>query len=266
VNRCQDATFYTGMSLFGADASGPCAANACGVCDCEAEDEHSLWLGNNWSRIGNRLNLGDVNTDYCVQGDTLWIGGNDDSGRPRAAYKFSKHSCQGTTIPCGQRTAAQCELGSCSAGHCKGKLPSHLGCDVAQSETDCGVIEGCVWDPVGCFGEATPECNFDVCDTEPGCSWGPPKQRCAGEALPCCQGLIAEAGECGLLSAANCSKGAGCALVAGTCLGQPSCSAQKDAATCSALGCDFPAGCKTTECSTLSVGDCHSVKGCRVEW
>jgi hypothetical protein len=269
VNRCKDATFYTTMAAFTWSSTGDaeCTANACGVCDCNGEESTSWPSGSSWSRSGNQLTIGGVTLDYCVQGDSLWIGGKDPNGEPKAAYRFSKQSCAGKPIPCAERTALQCEMsGDCIAGHCKGKTPAATGCSEAWSEADCGVTEGCVWETGGCYGEALTECYFEGCDTVPGCAWGPPKQHCSGEALPCCQGFVSELGECGFLDAAGCLKAAGCTLSGGVCSGEVACASQTESTICSALGCNYPANCKPTKCSELSVAACHSVQGCRVEW
>lgn len=272
VNRCKDATFYSEISVFGATGFGrgaaECKANACGVCDCEGtEDNSTSPQYDGWRRSGTQLTLANVTVDYCVQGNTLWLGGKDASGAPRAAYKFSKHSCTGTPTPCAQRTLAQCEMsGDCVTGHCKGKTSSQLGCDAVATEQDCGITEGCVWETGGCYGDALSECYFDTCDEQPGCSWGDPKQHCAGEVQPCCQGSFSGASQCSLLDAASCSKAKGCALTNGSCTGEAVCADQSDSAICAQLGCSYPTGCKMTKCSDLSVAECHSEVGCRVEW
>ena len=267
VNRCVDATFYSEVTLFSESTPGGCTANACGVCDCTTEvDRYATGFGSNWSRAGNQLKLDSATVDYCVQGDTLWLGGKRD-GVPKAAYKFSKHSCEGTPVPCSQRTPEQCTMSlACTVGQCKGKTAAQLGCE-SQSEEDCGVTEGCVWDPKGCYGDPIGQpCTIDNCDTELGCSWGAPKQRCAGEPRPCCTGIASESGDCALLDHASCSKGVGCQITSTGCIGQPSCSTQSDPTICGAMGCAFPSGCKSTECSKLSVGDCHTIPGCYLDW
>lgn len=173
VNRCKDATFYSEIGTFGANLTRDAArtANACGVCDCKGEEFSSLSITSDWSRSGNQLTLGSISEDYCVEGDVLWIGGEDAYGKPKVSYKFSKHSCAGTPAICAQRTPEQCEVGgSCTLGHCKGKSSAQKGCEASTWQPECEVIEGCVWEAVGCYGEPNPECSFEVCDTEPGCS------------------------------------------------------------------------------------------------
>lgn len=269
VNRCKDATFFTEMGVFSGSSTGAadCTANACGVCECKGEEVASWTAGWNWSRSGNQLNLGSIAVDYCVKGDELWLGGKDATGGPKVSYKFSKHSCAGKPIACADRSAEQCEVGGdCIAGHCKGTAGADPACTAAWSEGDCSIIEGCTWEPGGCYGEAAEQCTFENCTTEPGCAWGEPKQHCGGEALPCCQGPVSELGECSFLDAAGCLKAPGCTLSGGVCSGEATCASQTDAAICNKLGCDYPVSCKPTKCSSLSVADCHSVKGCRVEW
>jgi hypothetical protein len=265
VNRCVDATFYPEMTLFNGTAGGGCTANACGVCDCPSELEGYVGsFGYSWSRSGNQLKLGTVTVDYCVQGDVMWLGGKRD-GLPKAAYKLSKHSCEGTPVPCSQRTPEQCSMGSCSMGQCKGKNASQLGCE-SSGQNDCEVTVGCVWDPTGCYGDPIQSgCTTDTCDYELGCSWGPPKQRCAGEAQPCCTAIVAD-GDCALLDSASCRKATGCQVTSTGCIGSASCPRQTDAAICTALGCDFRSGCTPTDCAALSVDACHTAPGCHVDW
>ncbi|MES1173184.1 MAG: hypothetical protein ABUL62_02555 [Myxococcales bacterium] len=269
VNRCKDATFYTGLAFFSQSSSsgGSCVANACGVCDCEGM-EASGWSGSSsWSRSGSKLTLGDVTFDYCVQGDQMWIGGAAADGSPKVAYRLSKHSCMGKPIPCADRTPEQCELsGSCIAGHCKGKSAADTGCASAWSQDVCDITEGCVWETGGCYGDAAPGCDISNCDTDPGCSWGAPVQHCAGEAFPCCQTVLSESGDCSLLDATSCSKAQGCTLLGGTCTGEPSCYDQTDSAICGALGCQYTPGCTPVSCSALSAASCHSMQGCHIEW
>jgi hypothetical protein len=75
---------------------------------------------------------------------------------------------------------------------------------------------------------------------------------------------------CTILSATDCAKAAGCALVSGKCTGDTLCGPQTDANVCDALGnCYFGPGCagpKLPECSTLSVAACQATLGCRIEW
>jgi hypothetical protein len=270
VNRCKDASFYTEMAIFSGSYTGSaeCSANACGVCECKGNEAAGWASGwSYWSHSGNQLTLGGIVVDYCVQGNELWLGGKDANGVPKVSYKFSKHSCVGKPIACADRTAEQCEVsGDCTAGRCKGKVGVDATCTAAGSEDECSVIEGCTWETGGCYGQAAEECVFDNCTTEPGCSWGEPKQRCGGEALPCCEGVVSELGECSFLDAAGCLKAPGCTLSGGVCSGEVTCFTQPDAAICSKIGCNYPSDCKPTKCSSLSVADCHSVKGCRVEW
>lgn len=271
VNRCKDAIFYSQLAIFGGPGVGSgaaqCTANACGVCDCEGEESNSVSPEYGWRRSGTKLTLGNVTVDYCVQGDVLWIGGKDENGAPKVAYKFSKHSCTGTPTPCAQRTPAQCEMGGdCVTGHCKGKTSTEVGCDEELTEQDCGIKEGCVWETGACYGDAATDCAYDVCDQRPGCSWGEPKQHCAGTPQPCCHGEFSGVGACSLLDATACLKANDCTLTSGTCSGEAFCENQTDSAICAQIGCKYMDGCKMTKCSELSVAECHSELGCRVEW
>lgn len=291
VYSCPNATYWDESLLFSSASAFSCVANACGVCECGGK---ALGYLNNffgferWSRSGNNLRLGSLTTPYCVKGDELWIGGQEvGSDSPKPSYKFKKRSCTGTPLPCSARTAEQCAFG-CSVGVCKATTGTLPRCATAFSEEDCGVVQGCTWDPDGCSGTAAESCQFENCGTEPGCTWGEPKARCGGTAISCeardvnsctgegcevrvCMANFSELGECPLLSATDCTKAPGCfvSTTTGACTGQTYCTNQTDAAICSKLGtCFAGANCAgtPTECQTLTVEACQNVDGCRIEW
>jgi hypothetical protein len=73
------------------------------------------------------------------------------------------------------------------------------------------------------------------------------------------------------MSSSVCAKAVGCAQSGYTCAGFTRCWDQTDAQACSSLGCsvvDTPQcdGSVNVKCSELSVDDCRTVPGCRVEW
>jgi hypothetical protein len=276
--------------LFDATQSARCEANACGVCDCSSMDAISSGITHeNWSRAGSEITLGWQTVGYCAKGDELWLGGTNSDDKPKVSYKFKKQSCAGVPLPCAGRTAAQCLLGgNCSAGACEATSTGNpTRCAVATSSTECGVLQGCEWDPAGCAGPGAQSCNFDNCGSEPGCSYGPPTEKCLGEADPCewrevskcagfgcsvrsCAAEFSDSVSCQALSAVECAKAPGCVVGSGAtpCTGTALCSQQTDAAVCAKLTCLPQPTCAgiPTACSTLTLNECASVNGCRREW
>jgi hypothetical protein len=147
-------------------------------------------------------------------------------------------------------------------------------------------LQGCVWDPDGCSGAPNDHCEFASCGDEPGCTWGPPQQRCGGFAFRCedrdvtqCEGGGCSAHVCQsngvdyaacqqLLNATDCGKAPGCTWATNVCTGSSLCAAQTDAAICQKLNC-WPGpwcGGTPTECNTLSLDACYDTPGCRIEW
>jgi hypothetical protein len=217
--------------LFSSSVEARCVANGCGACDC---DGHAYgYIGGGfyqWSRAANQITLGGFTTEYCVKGDVLWLGGKNGAGAPRAAYKFRKHSCVGTPVPCAERSQADCaKSSSCAVGHCASTSGLDAKCAAITWQPDCDIAEGCAWVPGGCTGTTFETCDYDTCDLELGCSWGEPKQRCGGSPSRCQE-----------LDPAQCAD-AGCAMVGESCV-------------------------SVTQCAALSLADCHSEPGCRLEW
>jgi hypothetical protein len=297
TNSCSGAFFYPDVTLFQSMPRATCSANACGACDCTDKTVGQTTIVNSpdspfaWSKNGDtQLVLDGTPVSYCVQGEEMWIGGGI-PGDPRAAYKFKKQSCVGTPVACASRTAANCQTGGdCTLGLCKATgTASALHCATASDPSGCAVLQGCTWDANLCFGDASPTCAFVTCGQQPGCSWGPPTERCGGS--PSCDNLNAadctalgcyfdRCGvgdlfdvDCAPLSAAECSKAPGCVSTgtpATPCMGQTQCIAQSDLATCKKLGCvDVGvASCAGdgTPCNQLSLSDCDKSPSCRHEW
>lgn len=138
-----------------------CKENACGSCECagalsgEPLAYGPLELGTTTMRFGSR------EVPYCVEGETLWLGGRGPDGAPKAAYKFLKRSCVGP--PCSELPRDECELSLCT------------------------------WGSDGCEGYSP--CHHDYCDAEAGCTWGPPNPHCGyelGEYIAICRELSLE--------------------------------------------------------------------------
>jgi hypothetical protein len=230
-SRCADATWWPDAMLFSPSVETHCVANGCGACDC---DGHAYgYLGGGfyqWSRAGNQLSLGGFVTDYCVKGDVLWLGGQNGQGAPKVSYKFRKHSCVGTPIPCTERSQEDCEKrGSCAVGHCASTSGLDAKCAAITWQPECDVAEGCGWAPGGCTGTTYEACQYDTCDLELGCSWGEPQQRCGGSSSRCQE-----------LDPSQCAS-AGCSVAGDSCA-------------------------PITQCNALSIANCHSEPGCRLEW
>lgn len=293
VNACSVVYDAPGVLLFTEFPEIKCEPSACGRCDCSGELDqniHSSFLS--WSRAGTELDLGGVRMPYCVDGEEMWIGGPGEDGAPRVAYKFRKRSCTGSPVACEDREADECASDYCRLGRCVPTTGTTERCEQATFAEQCNVIQGCDWEPEGCarvLSDEVQACGFDNCAIEPGCSWGEPVARCGGYAHACaerdpsrcegtgcsvttCQPSFSDVMECTNLTAAQCAKASGCSVSgsgsAAQCTGQARCAAQTDAAVCAALNCSSGSYCEgmPTECSTLSVGECHSVPGCRIEW
>jgi hypothetical protein len=230
-NRCQDASWWLDGLLFSPSAETSCVASSCGACDCQGQANGYIGGGfYQWSRAGNQLTLGGVTTNYCVKGDVLWLGGRDADGVPKVSYMFKKHSCVGTPVPCAERSPTDCtKSDSCAVGHCFSTSGLDAYCPEITWEPDCVIAEGCEWASDGCTGTTFEACDYDTCDQELGCSWGEPKQRCAGTPSRCQD-----------LDLAQCAS-AGCKVVGETCA-------------------------SITQCASLSLAACHSEPGCRLEW
>ncbi|MFZ5890561.1 MAG: hypothetical protein ACOY0T_05780 [Myxococcota bacterium] len=289
VNQCSRANLFAYPFLFGMPRSLDCAASACGVCDCVANglESFSLDFSGTWRREGESLWLAASFVPYCVNGEELWIGGGfARDGTQQVAYKLKKESCRGKPLPCAQRTAEQCgKGGSCASGVCQATTGSSTRCAMANSQFDCGVLQGCTWNAAGCRGTANDNCDFSTCDEEPGCSWGAPLEHCGGteqdcglqdpmycEAAGCtlrnCYPNSSDFGICEQLSATECPKALGCTLEGQTCSGQARCLLQPNPEICGKLGCSVTTFCEgaAKPCRELSVSQCHDVPGCRLEW
>jgi hypothetical protein len=292
VDSCETSSLYSTPFLFSissTDHIGPCTANACGFCDCTGRivGEIPTSVGT-WSRSQTNLTFGVAPVPYCVTGDELWIGGNV-NGATTVSYKFKKQSCTGTPIPCAQRTTEQCShSGNCFIGTCKSAAGSAANCADATYEAACNLLQDCTWDPNGCSGTNTDmSCDFDNCDNEPGCSWGPPREFCGGQIALCsdhtaddsttpgcsvhvCGSSLANFSDCRVLSASECPNAPGCTLNGTTCTGQAVCISQTDETICSkltnCLASPYCDGVPTHTCSDLSLDECPNELGCRLEW
>jgi hypothetical protein len=296
VNRCQDAEFYASPLLYALNKPVACKASDCGECECSgrfgATASGSFIVGTPWKPGDNTLFFGAMEVPYCVDGDTLWVGGADINGTAKASYKFRRSSCVSTPTPCGQRVASNCGTdGSCYAGHCVETDSVLDGCDGLGWE-QCSVTSGCEWgDTDKCFGDTAERCEFANCDATPGCSWGAPRAFCGGEPNRCssyedgeCPGALGCARRscvygdgpdgdvaCADLTASDCVRAVGCTWSGTSCSGVTHCWPQTDPGACSALGCFTPPspwclGEVTETCGDLTVDACSSLPGCRVEW
>lgn len=293
---CSFYQYTSNPLLFAYAPSSSCSPNACGACDCENTVQTAAvnsFQYANWHRDDATLYFGNTSSaPYCVQDDVLWVGGGDAAGPPKVAYKFRKQSCVGAPVPCSERTVAQCDLGdSCSLGACTATATGNaLRCSAASTPAACGVLQGCSWDPEACAGEVSGSCNFETCESEPGCMFGDPVEKCGGEPIACesrgeeacsgtgcawaiCQPNAAEEADCALLArAADCTKAPGCVVAptgsATPCTGETLCTAQTSEALCTQLECIASQGCvgTPTACSELTLATCATVPGCRREW
>lgn len=298
VERCESADFYASPFLYALSRPLPCAASACGHCECSAELE--AYAGNGYSGFGKpwepgstTLSFGSMEVPYCVDGDTLWAGGVSADGTPKAAYQFRRRSCVGVPLPCTERSEAECAVAEdCAVGRCVALTASNAEtCSgFVTSQDGCESTTGCNWETGGCWGSASKECDFRNCDQAPGCSWGPPRARCGGSPQSCYDRENEDCGDtpgcsvrtchadgvdgsvpCAALAQSECSKASGCSWSGSSCGGVTGCSLQTDAAVCEALGCSpSPSprcgGYPTVECSALGVDECATEPGCRLEW
>lgn len=231
-NRCQDVSWWLDGLLFSSSAETKCVASGCGACDCQGQGYGYVGGGfNQWSRAGNQLTLGSIATDYCVKGDVMWVGGHTQAGAPKVSYKFRKHSCVGTPVPCSERSPADCaKSDTCAVGHCASTSGLDARCAEITWEPDCAIAEGCEWASDGCTGTTFEACDYSTCDLELGCSWGEPKQYCGGNPSRCQD----------LDPTTQCAA-AGCKVVDDSCLPK-------------------------IKCADLALAACHSEPGCRLEW
>lgn len=289
VKGCDGSTIGVNPFMFSSGGRLKCKASACGVCDCagDVEGVHSL-VKDSWTRDGNTLRIGGERFSYCVNGDELWIGGSDEDS-PTGAYKFKKQSCSGTpTKSCAERSKDECQSSlGCKIGACE-PLPfsTVTTCPSIVSETACSSSPECQWVYGECSGSV--QCQFANCDTEPGCSWGEPKQHCGGMSQQYCAELDAKSclvdhgctlrtcyssadEDCRRLDAAECAKAPGCTAAdpqaSVKCVGNADCARQSDPAICAKLGCQNVPFCDgEVDCTSFTIDECHEHLGCRFEW
>lgn len=163
ASPCASAELYIEPLIMSFVNGLPCKESACGTCECGGPLFGGYYYASGSVEVGaTTLKLNTEEMPYCVQGDTLWLGGRGTDGEPKASYKFRKRSCTGPT--CGELTEEQCRLTSCRSNSS------------------------------GCEGTGSP-CSHDYCDADLGCSWGPPEAHCGspiGEVIAGCDALSVE--------------------------------------------------------------------------
>jgi hypothetical protein len=288
---CDHGVLFTSALLFASSRSlVSCQLEVCGSCECSGWIDGANSAGIlSWTAAANQLTLtgrtfSDTTVPYCVQGDELWLGGGDTNGHTKVAYRFTKRSCTRTLPPCSERTFSECETTTdCGWGACLRSSDRSAYCP-AGDEDYC-VAPDCVWDPNQCGETGAPGCDFHTCEATPGCELGPPVARCVGNAW--CGGFDVnqcfEPGcfvsdcairdystvSCEPLDAESCRLAQGCSFDDVSCLGTTRCWDQTNDEVCSRLYCnpiEHCAGVPTRSCSELSVSDCATLPGCRVEW
>jgi len=295
VNRCKDAEFYVSPFLLGISTPIRCAPTDCGDCECSGEISafgEAALAGGKPEPGARLLWFGTIKVPYCVDGDSLWVGGTLADGTPKASYKFRRRSCTGTPTPCEKRDPSNCGKvdDGCWPGHCVATSASAQECD-GQSEQGCDQNAGCAWQATQrCWGDTADACEFGNCDATPGCSWGEPHARCRGELTTCYEQAAAGCAtpgcalrtcvygdggnvaiDCAVLSANACAKAPGCAWSGGRCSGTTDCWAQTDGGVCDLLGCSPQAtalctGEPTQKCSDFTAEDCVGHGRCYLEW
>jgi hypothetical protein len=290
TETCDGRVLFTSALLFPPSRSLlGCQLEACGSCECSGQLDGAVAGSYRWATQGSRLTLQGsfsspmVNVPYCVDGDVLFLGGDDSDGRSRVAYKFVKRSCTETLPACRERTLTDCgATQGCRVGNCVPTAGFQGSCK-EWSEAQCEEAPDCVWDPNQCGETGVPDCDFHRCEQMPGCELGPPVARCTGQAW--CGGI--EADECdepgcsvrscsgddivdcdGLFPDA-CMAAPGCSFDGVNCTGTTRCSTQTDADACFQLSCQPGPNCwgvPARSCSSLPVADCHTLPGCHVVW
>jgi hypothetical protein len=289
VESCPFAMVSWSAFLFAYASASFCTPGECDQCACETKVSGKTDATIGWTTAGTRISYGSgsLSAEYCVQGDTLWMGGTSSDGRPKVSYKFKRQSCAGRPVPCGERAAAECAQGDgCLTGSCKPVSGSEPTCDPQFGEQECSELEECTWDPDGCRGQAPETCTFETCDEAPGCTWGAPRERCAGYAWECnnrywpecegygctldgCKAGTSDIIDCATLAAFDCERTEGCVVEDdGTCSGQSRCSLLTDGYVCERIGCRVGNGCigETVQCTELTPSMCTDVPGCRIEY
>jgi len=294
INRCVDAEFYAAPLLYSSSTPLKCQPSPCGSCDCVGNVSGYAGYqatGTAWTPGSPTLSLGAVKVPYCVDGDSMWVGGDGSGDEPKVAYKLRRRSCVGKPQACAERAPDQCGS-DCSSGHCLPDGADPSNCAQFFDHDGCSLQAACHWQPGACWGTPSETCNFINCDTTPGCSWGAPQARCGGDPSPCyahdvsdcnvqgCSVQTCEATDgsgidpaisCAQLSAARCPTAPGCTWNGTACTGTTSCAKQTNSGLCDLLGCisydtAFCGGAPEVSCSALSLENCASEPGCRQEW
>jgi hypothetical protein len=290
---CDQGVLFTSPLLFAQSRSVlGCQLEACGSCECSGAVDGRNGPGSyRWVTSGTRLALDassflspDLNVSYCVDGDVMYLGGDDTNGQSTVAYKLRKQSCVQTMPPCEVRPFEVCEATQdCRWGACLRALGSQAFCD-GWADFQCEEMSDCVWDPNRCSATGAPSCDFHDCERMPGCELGPPVARCVGS--PTCSGFSAdECNEpgCSVRSCralgddvtdcvslnTSCALAPGCTYDGVTCQGTTRCSEQTNDEACSLLPCEPVVNCwgfPPRKCSELPVDECLTLPGCRVEW
>lgn len=162
ARSCRSAELYIEPLLLSFVNGLPCAENACGSCDCGGPLAGGFYMSGGVELGSKTLKLNSQELPYCVEGETLWLGGRGPDGVPKVAYKFRKQSCTGGR--CEDLTEEQCPATPCRVGP-----------------------DGC--ESVGVL------CHHDYCDADLGCAWGPPVAHCGspiGERVDGCDALSVE--------------------------------------------------------------------------
>jgi hypothetical protein len=173
VDMCDASLDFYSTTLWFQSPDVTCrGGSGCGRCSCRSDDsmrDEAKYFDSTWSRSDTTLKLPTASLPYCVQGNSMWIGGGT-----KVAYKLKKVACQGTPVGCSARTQAQCALGTgCRWGTCQATgTGSQSKCAAAVTSDACGVIQGCNWNSTLCVGTAPTTCDTSSC-TSPGCAWAP---------------------------------------------------------------------------------------------
>jgi hypothetical protein len=290
---CDQGVLFTNPLLFAQSRSLlACQRESCGLCECAGAVQNGPGSNLRWVTSGSRIameaifnSFGIVNVPYCVEGDVMYLGGDDLSGQSRVSYKLRKRSCVQTLPPCSVRSIDECgATEDCRQGACVSAPGMDLPCEL-WADSQCEEMLGCVWEPNRCGPTGLPSCDFHRCEQMPGCELGPPVKRCAGnpscgwlDASDCnnepgcsmrsCRARGDDVTSCNSLYADWCELAPGCSFDGTNCVGNTRCSAQTDDDVCGTLFCEPETNCfgiPTRGCSELSVDECPSL-GCTVEW
>jgi hypothetical protein len=283
---CPDAIAEPGLLAFREQGDRLfCNEVACGECYCSDPAGSNSFSEGFWLTDASILVLDSdydyLALDYCVNGDEMWLGRADRG----MSYRFRRTACGGKPLPCEERTAEECTLGSaeasCTLGHCAQLVPDDLNPCVGLEQSECALLSECAWDE-GCGGVAWAECTFTSCD-QPGCSWVPPDTPCTGEAVACtertpqeCVGEGCRPGTCappeGVEDGFLCERLLLCGVEGCTqtrdydCIGTYQCADQVEGFTCERANCVWTTadGCEGTAipCEMLDPSACMRQPGC----